>query len=287
MTARPNKSYPHNAATGGSTNPSRYTSPCGRSRASSSGPSRSTQSAPCASRIAGAMASDVADHAADHDLEARRARRCRMRQRLGQAAGLVELDVDGVVAAARARRGRRGVWQLSSAQTGTARGMPAERVVTAGRQRLLDQLDAELGRRRPAASAQLVRLSRPSLASAIEARVGRALRAPRACGRHRRPPPSLILSSGWSACAARLRGHGRRRVEAQRVGGDTGGGAARPASSPDALGRCASPRDPTARSRARCAPRPAGRSLKRVRRGSQLCASAPSIAAATPSTVSP
>ena len=45
------------------------------------------------------MASEVADHAADHDPEAARARASRQRQRLGQAAGLVELDVDGVVAA--------------------------------------------------------------------------------------------------------------------------------------------------------------------------------------------
>ncbi|KGJ66363.1 hypothetical protein BJA5080_02982 [Bradyrhizobium diazoefficiens SEMIA 5080] len=45
------------------------------------------------------------DHAADHDLEAERLRRIRHRKRLGEAAGLVELDVHGVVALAQGSEG--------------------------------------------------------------------------------------------------------------------------------------------------------------------------------------
>ncbi len=41
-------------------------------------------------------------HATDHDLEARSAGRLGKSERLGQSAGLVELDVDGIVAPAEA-----------------------------------------------------------------------------------------------------------------------------------------------------------------------------------------
>ena len=72
------------------------------------------------------------------------ARRIRHRQRLGQAAGLVELDVDRIVALAKA--GQRGA--VVDALVGADRNRPSDvgqRLVLAGRQRLLDQGDAGLG----------------------------------------------------------------------------------------------------------------------------------------------
>ena len=90
-------------------------------------------------------------HAADHDLEAARARRGGQRQRLGEPAGLVELDVDGVVAPG--ERGEVGaVVHDSSAHIGTGRDA-GERRIGARRQRLLDQLDAGLGGDAPSARA--------------------------------------------------------------------------------------------------------------------------------------
>ena len=67
----------------------------------------------------------------------------RQRQRLGEAAGLVELDVDGVVAPG--ERGEAGavVQRLVGAHRHRARA--GERRIGAGGQRLLDQLDAGLG----------------------------------------------------------------------------------------------------------------------------------------------
>ena len=84
------------------------------------------------------------DHAADHDLETERLRGIRHRERLRQPAGLVELDVDGVVA--RAKASERGA--IVHAFVGADRDRPLDarqRLILSGRQRLLDQRHA--GRR--------------------------------------------------------------------------------------------------------------------------------------------
>ncbi|AHY52944.1 hypothetical protein BJS_08776 [Bradyrhizobium japonicum SEMIA 5079] len=82
------------------------------------------------------------DHAADHDLETERLRRIGHRQRLGEPAGLVELDVHGVVALAE----RRERFAVVHALVGADREWPLdprESAIFPGRQRLLDQGDAD------------------------------------------------------------------------------------------------------------------------------------------------
>ena len=84
------------------------------------------------------------DHAADHDLEAKRLRGIRHRERLGQPAGLVELDIDGIVA--RAKACERGA--IVHAFIGADRDRPLDarqRLILPGGKRLLDQRHA--GRR--------------------------------------------------------------------------------------------------------------------------------------------
>ena len=73
-------------------------------------------------------------------LKPARARAARHGERLGEAAGLVELDVDGIVAAGEAVESAL-VCALSSAQIGTGCGNVRERLVGARGQRLLDQLE--------------------------------------------------------------------------------------------------------------------------------------------------
>ena len=78
------------------------------SRARSSGPSRSTKRARGASTMAGAMASEVPTMQPIISAKPVPSRGVGQRQRLGQAAGLVELDVDGVVEPDERGRGPRG-----------------------------------------------------------------------------------------------------------------------------------------------------------------------------------
>ena len=66
-----------------------------------------------------------------------------MRQRLGETAGFVELDIDGIVFADKRGERRAIVRALVGADRHGARE-PGQRVVAPVRQRLLDQLDAGL-----------------------------------------------------------------------------------------------------------------------------------------------
>ena len=137
-------------------------------------------------------------HAADHDLEAARARAALASASASvEPAGLVELDVDGIVARRRARRGRRGRAATSSAHTGTGRGRCASAASRAGRQRLLDQLDAGLGRDRHQLGQQL---RRPGLVGVGDQ--ARSADRPRRTWRMRSAspaPPSLIFRSGMAS----------------------------------------------------------------------------------------
>ena len=87
-----------------------------------------------------------AHHAADHHLEVRRLRRLDHRDRFGQAAGLVELDVNHVVELGEARDVLHRVRRLVGAQR-DRRGNPGEEIVLPRGQRLLDHRDAEVGER--------------------------------------------------------------------------------------------------------------------------------------------
>ena len=173
-------------------------------------------------------------------------------KRLGQAAGLVELDVDGVVFAD--ERGERGA--VVHALVGADRDRPRdarERRVVVRRQRLLDQRDAG-GRAGGEVLREIVRA--PSLVG-IDDQFGvrrgrthgadaRAIALRRraspsgACARTpcRRPPPSRRAHRARSYRRSQARGEGTAPQ-----------GRTPPARSP-------SPRNPRTRSRARCAPRP-------------------------------
>ena len=142
--------------------------------ASSSGPSRSTQSASCASSSAGAIASEVATMQPTMILKPPRAGRRGQRQRLGQAAGLVELDVDGVVAAGERGEVGAGVQRFVGADRHRVRDR-GQRRVGAGGQRLLDELEAGLGGDAPSARAAWP-ASRPRWRRRSGARVGQAAR---------------------------------------------------------------------------------------------------------------
>lgn len=85
-----------------------------------------------------------ADHAADHDLEAARPSLVHELQRLGEAAGLVELDVDRVVTPGQGVEPGTVVQALVGADRNRAVDRGQEFVLTR-RQGLLDQVDA--GRR--------------------------------------------------------------------------------------------------------------------------------------------
>ena len=141
------------------------------------------------------------------------------RQRTGQAAGLVELDVDRVIACRRARPDRLPSWTDSSAQTGTGRvdPAPAPRHRPAG-SGCSTSSTPEFGAGRE--HARQIRLGvQPSLASTISrpsARCGALRRS-----RSRSPsPPSFSLSRGRAARPPRPPPSLSRRVEAQRIGGD-------------------------------------------------------------------
>ena len=123
--ARGTRLSPRAAARAGAPARPRSAAPGSRSRASSSGPSRSTQSASCASSTAGAMASEVATMQPTMILKPRARASRGQRQRLGEAAGLVELDVDGVVAAGEAGRGRRACAGIRRRRPAPGAALPA------------------------------------------------------------------------------------------------------------------------------------------------------------------
>ena len=177
----------------------------------------------------------------------------RHRQRLGQPAGLVELDVDGIVFAG--ERGKRRA--VVHALVGAHRDRPRDRRkrgIVAGRQRLLDQRDA----RRSAGGEicrEVVRRARPRWHRRSVRRSARP-RAPRECAPdrpRRRASPSAACARQPCAAASR---HRLGRAERDRVGGDerTRRRQARQAHAPAC--RSLWPRNPRRRSRARCARRP-------------------------------
>src|SRR5205814_8049964 len=99
------------------------------------------------------------DHAAHHDLKSKRLGGVRHRERFGQSAGLVELDVDGVIATAQSLQRS----AVMHALVGTDRKRSADtrqRLILARWQWLLDQRDAGI-RAGGKISFQIVR--RPSL----------------------------------------------------------------------------------------------------------------------------
>ena len=138
------------------------------------------------------------------------------RQRLGQPAGLVELDVDGVVFAGEAVEVAV-VWQASSAQTGIGCGTVRQRLVVIGRQRLLDQLHPEPGQRRH--DLRQVALAPAFVGIDDQPRRRRGLA-------HRAHPLDVAVAAQLQLQQRPVplrRGglaHPLRRVEAQRVGGD-------------------------------------------------------------------
>ena len=131
-------------------------------------------------------------------------------ERLGQAAGLVELDVDRVVFADERRQARRA--RARSRRRRPARPLDArQHVVATGRQRLLDQRDA--GVRAGGEVVGEVRGVQPSLASTISSALGAARRT--AMIRAGSPAlPSLTLSSARRGCLGSLLRH---RCRARRA----------------------------------------------------------------------
>ena len=141
----------------------------------------------------GAMASDVATMQPTMILKPMARRLGRERQRLRQPAGLVELDVDGVIAAAKTSRSPR-VCSDSSAHTGTGRGdtAPERHPAPAGSGCSMSSKPASAA---TAISSGSIAGVQASLASAISRACGQAARIWRM--RSASPaPPSLIFSSG-------------------------------------------------------------------------------------------
>ncbi len=157
-----------------------------------------------------------ADHAADHQGEAARPRLVGEHHRLGEAAGLVELDVDGVVARSECVEPGAVVQALVGADRDRACDLAQERVV-AGRQRLLDQADA---RRDAGGQVRLHGVGSPRLVGVDdEPRIRRATA-------HGGDPLGVALAAelhlqeraGGGVAGRRL--HALGRAEAERVGGD-------------------------------------------------------------------
>ena len=89
-----------------------------------------------------------ADHATDHDPQAAPLRFRRQRERLGQPARLVELDIDGLVFPVEpVEIGKRPAGFVSAERDRMLQ--PRQRVISVGRQRLLYQFDPA-NRRAPA-----------------------------------------------------------------------------------------------------------------------------------------
>ena len=189
---------------------------------------------------------------------------CRNQQRLGQAAGLVELDVHRVVALG--DRSERGA--VMHQLVGTDRNGPGDarqEIVVAGGEGLLDQLARLPPRRRQEA----IPCSgcHASLASTMSLACGTA------CAHGDEPlfvaiAAELELEQGMrQRRLARLRRHRLGRSEREGEGGEHGVQRADPGKRRGALGPTAWPRDPTGRNRAHCARRPQA-AASRARPGS-------------------
>ena len=186
-----------------------------RSRASRSGPSRSTQSASCAKSRAGAIASDVATMLPTMIFNPSARALSPHRERLGQTAGLVELDVHRVVARGDAFERGAVVHRLVGADR-NAVGRYAARVSSCRREAAARPARPRLRRRHPT-SVPASSGRQASLASAISlalrhgfAHRGEALRIAIAA--------ELELEQGIGACFARLRRHRFGRGERERKG---------------------------------------------------------------------
>jgi hypothetical protein len=157
-------------------------------------------------------------HAADHDLQPRRPRRGGKVERFRQPAGLVELDVDRIVAAGEAGEVGGDVQALVGAERYRSWYSGKERVGRGGK-RLLDELDAGGG-----AGGEVVRdrLGRPGFVGVGE-EPGRRRRLT-----HRRDPVRVALAAELHLedrpGGRRLRRsrHFLGRSEAQRIGGFDG-----------------------------------------------------------------
>ena len=184
-------------------------------------------------------------------LQAACARLGGQRQRLGQPAGLVELDVDGVVAPGECLEAGAVVHRLVGAHGHRAR--TGERRIGAGRQRLLDQLDAGLGRSRHQRRQQL---GRPGLVGIGDQARSGAGGANLAQARLVAGAAELELQERHGACGdGGLGGHGLGGVEADRYRPWRRAAAPPVPPEPPRICRSASPRSPTARSPAHCARR--------------------------------
>ena len=147
------------------------------------------------------------DHAPDHQREALGLRLRRERERLGEAAGLVELDVHGIVFADQSRE-RGAVMHAFVCADGDRSRNRCERRVVGCRQRLLDEGDAcrraggEIGAR---GSPRV-----PSLVG-IDDQLGLGRRPRTAAMRSGSPsPPSLTFRQGPRRCGGRGGCHGCR-----------------------------------------------------------------------------
>ena len=257
-----------------------------RSVLRSSGPSRSTNFARCATSRAGAMAREVASMHPTMISNPKSERRLLQRERLGQPAGLVELDVDGVIFATQP-------FQIP----------PAMRRFIGTQRHLARKPAQELRHRRRAAAARRARrrgrrtgrrvaggssAGQPSLASTMRRASGAARRT--ACSRSGSPGlPSLSLRSGRSGLSFRRRGHGAGGVEAQGVGGENGLRARQVPEAAMPASPKPSPRGPRARNRARWPPPWAGRDggMSAGTRPRSISPRRSSRACRTPATVSP
>ena len=191
-------------------------------------------------------------------------RRVGQRERLGQAAGLVELDVDRVVAAGAARRASpRPMHALVGADRHGRRTRARARVL-AGRQRLLDQRRPPPRRRRRCSRSRSAGVQR--LVGVDDQPRSGAARRTAAIRAGSPSPPSLILSSGRRGAPARGRRHRLGRAEAERVGGGQPGGRRQAERSPRPAGRSLGLEVQQRAVDAHCAPRrPASRCAARAR----------------------
>ena len=228
------------------------------------------------------MASDVASMQPTIVFNPEPSRLARHHQRAGEAAGLVELDVDGIVAVAECGEAVGGVGGFVGAD-GHRAADGGKRAVVGGRERLLDQLEAGFRRNVPSSISKLVRV--PGLVGVgDEARIGAggADRAhPLGVGR---TAAEFDLEQRMLARVAGARGHGVGRVEAERVAGRDGGGRRQAGQFPRAPARSLASRSHSAQSMPlRAAPG----GIIAASASREATRPAPSIAATTPSTVSP
>ena len=183
-----------------------------RSRASSSGPSRSIQSACDGEQHGGCDGERGRDHRADHHLEATLARLAHESDGARQAAGLVELDVDGIVKTSKPREVGGSVDAFVGADR--HRAMAAAQGLVVDRQAAAARSSRCRIRSRPPMRSLQVYPVHASLASTMSRASGRAA-GPRAYA-HRRPRRRASVSTAADLRTSRsLLRHRVRRIEAQ------------------------------------------------------------------------